>query len=138
MYESDDEQSERVFYYHESKNNKNNNIENDDSVTLSVSYVKYLFKKAIYIIIFYLFSVSLWRRANARNVRLYYPYRQYTNLFIFRFVSEHCLRSTLHIINLLLTSPIAWSFIRENMRLWSFMYGQDLGLIFSHNDRALG
>ena len=23
------------------------------------------------------------RRANARNVRLYYPYRQYTNLFIF-------------------------------------------------------
>ena len=31
MYESDDEQSERVFYYHESKNN---NIENDDSLTL--------------------------------------------------------------------------------------------------------
>ena len=59
MYESDDEQSERVFYYHESKNNKNNNIENDDSVTLYVSYVKYLFKKAIYIIVFYLFSVSL-------------------------------------------------------------------------------
>ena len=26
---------------------------------------------------------SLWRRANARNVRLYYSYRQYTNLFIF-------------------------------------------------------
>ena len=30
--------------------------------------------------------VSLFRRANARNVRLYYPYRQYTNLFLFRFV----------------------------------------------------
>ena len=33
-----------------------------------------------------LFSVSLWRRANARNVRLYYyPYWQYTctDLFIF-------------------------------------------------------
>ena len=29
MYESDDEQSKRVFYCHES-NNKNNNIENDD------------------------------------------------------------------------------------------------------------
>ena len=28
--------------------------------------------------------VALWRRANAQNVRLYYPYRQYTNLFIFR------------------------------------------------------
>ena len=39
--------------------------------------------------------VSLWRRGNARNVRLYCPYRQYTNLFIFRFVSLLCLRSTL-------------------------------------------
>ena len=39
--------------------------------------------------------VSLWRRTNARNVRLCYPYRQYTNPFIFRFLSEHCLRSTL-------------------------------------------
>ena len=29
---------------------------------------------------------SLWRRAYARNVRLYYPYRQYTNLFIFRLI----------------------------------------------------
>ena len=28
--------------------------------------------------------VSLWRRANARNVRLYYPYWQYTDHFIFR------------------------------------------------------
>ena len=44
---------------------------------------------------FYLFSVSLWRRTNARNVRLYYPYRQYINLFIFRFVSLHFLRRTL-------------------------------------------
>ena len=43
--------------------------------------------------------VSLWRRANARNVRLYNPYCHYTDhfifLFTFRFVSEHCLRSTL-------------------------------------------
>ena len=30
----------------------------------------------------YLFSISLWRRANARNVRLYYPYWQYTDLNI--------------------------------------------------------
>ena len=30
-------------------------------------------------------SVSLWRRANARNVRLSNPYWQYTDLFIFRF-----------------------------------------------------
>ena len=46
---------------------------------------------------FFLFSVSLWRRANARNVRLYYPYWQYTDLFIFRFVSLLCLRSTLRL-----------------------------------------
>ena len=32
--------------------------------------------------------VSLWRRAYARNVRLHFPYRQYTNLFIFRFVNK--------------------------------------------------
>ena len=32
--------------------------------------------------------LSEWRRAYTRNVRLYYPYRQYTNLFIFRFVRE--------------------------------------------------
>ena len=37
----------------------------------------------------------LWRRANARNVRLYYPYWQYTNHFIFRFTSLLCLCSTL-------------------------------------------
>ena len=39
--------------------------------------------------------VFLWRRANDRNVRLYYPYWQYTDLFIFPFVSLLCLRSTL-------------------------------------------
>ena len=34
----------------------------------------------------------LWRRAHARNVRLYYPWRigsKYTNLFIFRFVKKY-------------------------------------------------
>ena len=36
--------------------------------------------------IFISFPFFFWRRANARNVRLYYPYRQYTNLFIIRFV----------------------------------------------------
>ena len=43
--------------------------------------------------------VSLWQRASAQIVRLYYPYWQYTNLFIFRFVSEHCLHSTLHLLS---------------------------------------
>ena len=38
-----------------------------------------------------------WRRANARNVGLYYPYWQYTDLFIFRFVSLLCLRRTLRL-----------------------------------------
>ena len=45
---------------------------------------------------FFLRQASLWQRAYARNVRLYYPYRRYTNLIIFRFVSEHCLCSTLY------------------------------------------
>ena len=36
------------------------------------------------------FSVSLWRRANARSVRLYYPYWQYTDLFIFRIKTFNC------------------------------------------------
>ena len=44
------------------------------------------------------FYVSLWRRAYAHNVRLRFLYRQYTNLFIFRFVSQHCLRSTLRVL----------------------------------------
>ena len=42
------------------------------------------------------FYVSLWRRVYAWNVRLYFLYRQYTNLFILRFVFQHCLRRTLH------------------------------------------
>ena len=42
------------------------------------------------------FSVSLWRGANTRNVRLYYPHWQYTDLFIFRFVSLLMLRTTQH------------------------------------------
>ena len=46
-------------------------------------------------------STSLFLRnegaRNARNV-LYYPYWQYTDLFIFRFVSLLCLRSTLRLL----------------------------------------
>ena len=38
-------------------------------------------------------------RANARNVRLYYSYWQYTDLFIFRFLSLLCLCSTLCLYN---------------------------------------
>ena len=34
---------------------------------------------------------------NARNVRLYYPYWQYTDLFTFQFVSLLCLRNTLRL-----------------------------------------
>ena len=41
---------------------------------------------------------SPWRRANARNVRLHYPYWQYTDLFIFRFVSVLCQRRTLRLV----------------------------------------
>ena len=61
---------------------------------LSVTWLSVLYKFTQFI---YLFSVSLWQKANARNVRLYYPYWQYTDLFIFRFVSSLCLRSTLRL-----------------------------------------
>ena len=43
-------------------------------------------------------QVSLWRRANAQKCRLRFLYRQYTDLFIFRFVFQHCLRSTLRLL----------------------------------------
>ena len=42
----------------------------------------------------YIICFSL-TKAYVQNVRLRFLYRQYTNLFIFRIVSENCLRSTL-------------------------------------------
>ena len=54
---------------------------------------------------------SLWRRANARNVRLHYPYWQYTDLFIFRFVSLLCLRSTLRLNHVWLVWRAVPSFV---------------------------
>ena len=62
---------------------------------LSHDYLSYTCKFTRF---FQLFSVSLWRRANTWNVRLYYPYRHYTNFFIFRFVSLLCLRNTLRVL----------------------------------------
>ena len=40
---------------------------------------------------------SLWGSANARNVTLYHTYWQYTDHFVFRFLSLLCLRSTLRL-----------------------------------------
>ena len=42
-------------------------------------------------------------KAYARNVRLYSPYRQYTNFFIFRFVSLQCLPFLLEFVKRLET-----------------------------------
>ena len=64
-------------------------------------------------------SVSLWLSAYARNVRLYYRYRQYTNLFIFQFVFEHCLRRTLCLFHILEVVPLG-------------QYTHILGLIIRH------
>ena len=50
---------------------------------MGVAYKKKIFQK---------------RRSYARNVKLYYPYWQYTDLFIFRSVSPLCLRSTLRLL----------------------------------------
>ena len=49
-------------------------------------YYAFIIVSYIYSVI-YLFSVSVWRTANARNVRVYYPYWQFTNIFTFWFVS---------------------------------------------------
>ena len=70
----------------------------------SVTWLSLLYKFTRFFI--YFLHVSLWRRANARNVRLYYPYWQYTNLFIFRFVSLLCLRSTLRWFKILLIATV--------------------------------
>ena len=50
-------------------------------------YCRYEYSKSLTFRALALIVFSLWRRANARNVRLYYPYRQYTKLFVFRFVA---------------------------------------------------
>ena len=58
--------------------------------------------------------VFLWRRANARNVRLYimYLYRQYTNLFIFRcryiysaYAAQYVYRAITHFVGLWWIGP---------------------------------
>ena len=54
---------------------------------LSVTWLSLLYKFIRFFIYF-----------NARNVRLYYPYWQYTDLFIFQFVFLLCLCSTLRLV----------------------------------------
>ena len=45
-------------------------------------------------------SLSFWERANVRNVRLHYPYRQYTQPFYISIcISILCTRSTLRLSN---------------------------------------
>ena len=48
--------------------------------------------------------------AFTQNIRLYFLYRQYTNLFIFRFVSEYCLRSTLCLSVYIIITGLIWFF----------------------------
>ena len=66
------------------------------SLTWLVYFLSHDYFSDINSLVFFKFYVSLWRGANARNVRVYNPYQQYTNLFIFPFVFQHCLHSTLH------------------------------------------
>ena len=65
--------------------------------------------------------LTLRRRANARNVRLHYPYWQYTDLFIFRFLYFDlylCLPSTLRLFNKSFTFTLHFSKY-SNMRILS-------------------
>ena len=53
--------------------------------------------------------------AFARNVRIYFLYRQYTNLFIFRFVYEHCLRSTLRLFHFIIQMRVFYQKITSDI-----------------------
>ena len=69
--------------------------------------------------------VSLWRRANARNVRPYYPYWQYTDLFIFRFCistlpTQHT--TVLLISNLLSSLVLCWVFLSSYFLITLFRF----------------
>ena len=87
---------------------------------------------AIYLVVwkFYLRGrFGCWRRANARNVRLYYPYWQYTDLFIFRFVSLLYLRSTLRLCNNYLFNLRRRMNIRSQLKF--LMWGTLLFIMFA-------
>ena len=73
------------------------------------------------------FSFSLWRRANARNVRLYYPYWQYTDHFIFWFIL--CLILHLVAVNLYPTDILlVFSILDTASIIW--LAGSEFGLFF--------
>ena len=57
-------------------------------IFLSHDYFSYIISLVFYLIIF-CFSVT--KGQASKRSTLYYPYRQYNNLFIFRFVSLLCL-----------------------------------------------
>ena len=65
------------------------------------------------------FHVSLWQRAYARNV---------INLFIFRFVSEHCLRSTLRLCHFYASSGYSIKVIQCDAVTVFFLYVLELAL----------
>ena len=65
----------------------------NQSVVRDVFVLKYIYTNIyrnwiIRNMTFHIFS-SLWRISNARNIRLYYLYRQYANLFIFQLYSAY-------------------------------------------------
>ena len=69
-----------------------------------------------------------WRRANARNVRLYCPYWQYTDLFIFQFMSYISSNNELLVVDLLLYPDMVQQII------WNSVFF----LFFGTKGRVLG
>ena len=63
-------------------------------------------------------NIVYFSNEGPRNDKLCFPYRQYTNLFIFRFVSEHCLRSTLRLFHYIKTSYLCC----KQMFLWIMVF----------------
>ena len=77
----------------------------------------------------------LWRRANARNVRLYYPYRQHTDLFIFLSVSlltrlslghgRRIRTFPLNFLRSLVSVRSIWSVVPPVLLCWSLIFVTD-------------
>ena len=57
---------------------------------LSVTWLSLLYKFAWFLNFFLFLSDQRSKRPNGRNVRIYYPYWQYTDHFIFRFILSTC------------------------------------------------
>ena len=80
--------------------------------------------------VLYLFSVSLWRRANARNIRLCYPYWQYTVHFIFRFLSPDTQTGSLRRERNIIKLQYVGKYLNTKTYVFSFTFWAAIRIFF--------